>query len=204
MNSIDVLPYVQELSPDKLPIVISYFGSLGLNRGNMIAELGRLSKGRFVINVYSFAITNEMESLFKNSGVIYKGSVKGDDLENAMYDSNVLLHVESDDTVNRAFTMLAVSTKIPEYLMHSRIILGFGPPEVASMELLSRNKIGVCINSGSSIEEKENTISLLLDKKYRERIASNGYAYALSHFDKKKNAVKIKSDFISLLDNESR
>lgn len=198
MNSVNIIPYCKSQRPND-KIIISYFGSLGLNRGNMIAELGGLSKNRFVINVYSFSITDELRELFNAAGVTFKGSLTGADLEKAMFDSDILLHVESDDIKYRSFTKLAISTKIPEYLMHSRFVLGYGPAELASMELLTENKIGLCINSDSTIQEKEQQLEQMMDANFRNEISYCGYLYAKTHFDKKKNADVVKDAIASIL-----
>lgn len=116
-----------------------------------------------------------------------------------MFDSDILLHVESDDIKYRSFTRLAISTKIPEYLMHSRFVLGYGPAELASMELLTENKIGMCINSDSTIQEKEQQLEQIMDANFRNEIAYCGYLYATKHFDKKKNADLVKDAIAFIL-----
>ena len=47
-----------------------------------------------------------------------------------------LLHVEAFDEKSKKSTRLSVSTKIFEYLYAGKIILGYGPSDVASMEYL--------------------------------------------------------------------
>lgn len=198
MNAIDVLPY-SDIPAKSSDIIVSYFGSLGLNRDKCIARLGVLSKGLFSIRVYSFNISDEQRQLFQESGVEYMGSLKSEELSAAMHNSDVLLHVESDDEESRAFTKLAISTKIPEYLMHSRMILGYGPVEVASMKILSDNNIGLVIGSDESTEAIINKLKEILDFNTRKQLSSSGYDYATMHFDREKIGEKIKDDFHRLL-----
>lgn len=198
MNAIDVLPY-SNIPAKSSDIIVSYFGSLGLNRDKSIARLGALSKGLFSIHVYSFNISDEQRQLFLGSGVEYMGSLKSEGLSAAMYNSDVLLHVESDDDESRAFTKLAVSTKIPEYLMHSRMILGYGPAEVASMKILSDNNIGLVIGSDESTEEIIKKLKEILNFNTRKRLSLSGYEYATMHFDREKIGEKIKDNFHRLL-----
>ena len=142
---------------------------------------------RGLINVYSIDLpSNKILDQFKKSNINYRGSVEGNGLKKAIKDSDVLLHVESDDNKNRQLTKLSISTKIPEYLMSGRFIVGFGPTEVASMRLLSENKIGIVIPSSIT----SNNLKLELNKitsnpELRIELGEAGYRYAIKHFDKK-------------------
>jgi len=198
MNAINVLPYKPQTGTRK-KIVISYFGSLGLNRDRIIASLGSMASKLFEINVYAFNINDESKRLLEENGVKYKGALKSEELDDAMYASDVLLHVESDDEESRAFTKLAISTKIPEYLMHSRLILGYGPTEVASMQLISNNNIGVVISSDDTKDEQMRKLEMILDSDNRSHIAERGYQFALENFDRKKIGMVIKEKFTEIL-----
>ena len=71
--------------------------------------------------------------------------------------ADVLVHVESDDPEVLQNTRLSVSTKIPEYLSSGRLVLGFGPLNVASLALLKKYSLGVVVDSSTSedwIEEQ--------------------------------------------------
>jgi glycosyltransferase involved in cell wall biosynthesis len=184
MNSVDKQVF-SNYTPNKV-VVYSYFGGLHLNRWKMLIRLSN-SLERGLINVYSIDLpSNKILDQFKKSNINYRGSVEGYDLKKAIKDSDVLLHVESDDNKNRQLTKLSISTKIPEYLMSGRFIVGFGPTEVASMRLLSENKIGIVIPSSIT----SNNLKLELNKitsnpELRIELGEAGYRYAIKHFDKK-------------------
>lgn len=193
MNSVAIRPY--QPYPNKDSLSITYFGGLHLNRWQMIARLSSMLPPNAHIDVYTSAnsINDTINRCFMEKGINYRGSLSGQELVRAMTESDILLHVESDDEINRRFTRLAVSTKIPEYLMTGRPVLGFGPDEVASMKILSENKIGFVISSDeddASIREKINT--LIEDYTLRESLGKCGYDYATLHFDKE----RIASDFL--------
>jgi hypothetical protein len=192
MNSIPLRDYVEPQHSQK-PISISYFGSLGLNRGKMIGRLSQILGDKAKVIAYTFGhLSEEEESSIKEQGVDIRAGIKGEEFHKAVYDSDVLLHVESDDKTNRAFTRLAVSTKIPEYLMHSRPVLGFGPTEVASMRLLSNNHVGLVVSSEYSEEEIREAVSSLYDLKKRIEFSQRGYNFACEVFDRRRNALKFK------------
>lgn len=193
MNSIPLRPYSLPQHKNG-PIKISYFGNLGLNRGRMIGKLAQILGPKVEISAYTFGrLSDEEERLIKNQGVILRAGVKGEDFNKALYDSDILLHVESDDKTNRAFTRLAISTKIPEYLMYSRPILGFGPTELASMRLLTNNDVGLVVSSELSEEEIREAVSFFYNPQNRIDYSKRGYNFACEMFDRQKNADKFRS-----------
>jgi glycosyltransferase involved in cell wall biosynthesis len=198
MNSIEKQEYYPYL--EKQGVVFSYFGGLHLNRWKMLIRLANsLSIGS--LNVYSIEKPSEEILIeFAKANIKYIGAVEGTDLKNAILGSDVLLHVESDDLYNRTLTKLSVSTKIPEYLMSGRLVLGFGPEEVASMKILSDNKIGVVIASSISDDcLKSELIKIVLDFELRKRIGLQGYDYACENFDNKMIANRFKERVENLI-----
>lgn len=189
MNSIPIEPYYKY--ENKSIKIISYFGGLHLNRWKMIVRLASIIKApNILIDVYTNSIiTGEMEFEFNRCGVIVKKPLEGDELKNEIKKSDILLHVESDDKFNRALTKLSISTKIPEYLMSGRFILGFGPIEVASMKLIHDNSIGMVISSDLSDNDLEEKLDdIISNYELRKEIGLRGYDFAVSNFDNSKNS----------------
>ena len=198
MNAVDIVPFVA--SPTyQSPIIISYFGGLHLNRWKMLVRLANILKEYVHLRVYTASeLTDEIQQSFAIAQIEYCGCVVGDELCNARLKSDVLLHVESDDVTNRAYTRLAISTKIPEYLISGRIVLGFGPEEVASMKILKDNNIGVVISSDLSDDAiKKAFLDNFSDNGKCESMRKRAYEYAREHFDKK----SISSNFRLLLES---
>jgi len=200
MNAADVLPYVKPKSNAEKPI-IAYFGGLLLDRWKMIVRLSNIIYPNANIHVYSFTeLSEEISCAFINSQITYHKGLCGSEFRDAILNSDILLHVESDNPVLRQFTKLAISTKIPEYLMAGRLTIGFGPAEVASMRLLSDNNIGFVISSDASDEDlNKKLMEILLNYDYRDSIAIRGYDYATSNFDKTKISQEFKNKLISIL-----
>lgn len=180
----------------KSPIIISFFGNLELNRWKMIARFAnklklveKLFNMDVLVKVYSMSILDdEMVSTFKQSNIEFCGFVSGDSFKEALKNSNILLHVESDDKVYSSLTRLSVSTKIPEYLVSNRPIIAYGPSDVASISLLQKNKIGYVIDC----KEEDSVITDLLKKYINEIITGNNYIckraynFVAQNYDKNK------------------
>lgn len=183
MNSIEIQEYVPYNESNK-KIVFSYFGGLHLNRWKMLAKFAEaLPEG--VVNVYSIAKPDQqIAERFKEAGIIFKGAVSGDNLQKAILESDVLLHVESDDDYNRSLTKLSVSTKIPEYLMSGRMVIGFGPKDVASMQIISQNEVGLVMSSNLTKNELSSELKKIVeDYEFRKEIGKKGYDFAIKHFN---------------------
>lgn len=200
MNATEIYPYVAPIVVNKRP-TISYFGGLHLNRWEMIVRLSNIVNQDATIHVYSFAdLSEDIIREFEKSKVIYHTGLKGYELRNAMLNSDILLHVESDDSIQRRFTRLAISTKIPEYLISGRLVLGFGPAEVASMRFLSDNNIGFVVSSDEPDVEVRNRLKEILPNyEYLNDVVKYGYDFAAKNFNKSALALEFKSRLESIL-----
>lgn len=198
MNSIENVsyhPYIQKNNK----IIISYFGGLHLNRWKMLIKFAEATSNAQV-NIYSIANPEkDVLEKFKKAGIQFKGSVSGNDLQNAILASDVLLHVESDDDYNRLLTKLSISTKIPEYLISGRLVIGFGPTDVASMKILSSNNIGIVLSSEISKDVlREELDKIVTNFELRKKIGKRGYDYAVENFNNQIIAEDFKKRLLHL------
>ncbi len=199
MNSVDWKPFNPKLSLGK-EINVSYFGGLHLGRSDMIIKFAK--KYPFLkVKVYS--ITSPSSSClleFKHNNIEYCGGVTGKELDKAMLDADALLHIESDDKSYCSLTKLSVSTKIPEYLISSRLVIGYGPEYLASMKILKDNNVGIVISS----EEDKNDVDLnelLSNASAVNNMVSIGYNFATENFLKSKNSAMLKFQIESVVEN---
>ena len=111
----------------------------------------------------------------------------------------MLLHVESDDDYNRLLTKLSISTKIPEYLISGRLVIGFGPTDVASMKILSSNNIGIVLSSEISKDVlREELDKIVTNFELRKKIGKRGYDYAVENFNNQIIAEDFKKRLLHL------
>lgn len=76
--------------------------------------------------------------------------------------------------------------------MSGRVVLGFGPSEVASMRVLSDNNVGFVIPSTVTDDELKMMMNTIIkDDKLRHNIGLKGYNYAVENF----NNIEIINDF---------
>ena len=202
MNSTDVVPYCRPKSAG--PVIISYFGGLHTKRWEMIAGLAKIIGEKATIKVYSFDhLSEKIRSAFNKSGVLFIGGLTGVEYRNAIIESNILLHVESDDKYYRSLTHLSVSTKLPEYLMSGRLVLGFGPVDLASMRILTDNEIGAVISSEDNNSNILKKIERVIEnREYQIEMGLKAYEYAKNHFDNDRISRDFKEKIFSLVSKQ--
>lgn len=202
MNSVSLYPFVPKTTISHTK-TIAYFGGLNLNRWKMISRFSELVSGKARVLVYTGQeITDEIDKAFKISGVELGGFLKGEEVRTKMLESDILLHIESDDKYYRSLTCLSVSTKIPEYLMSSRPVVAYGPAEIASIRLISDNNLGITISSEESEANQKNVLFKFLDNEEQQQLyVKRAYDYASSHFDKDKVSEGLRNKIIQICKN---
>ena len=203
MNSTDVIPYSPREDLNR-PLIISYFGGLSLGRWEMISRLADVVKDDAVIKVYTaHEITDEITAAFDKPNIQMCGTVLGKDLDDARQSCDCLLHVESDKDEYRSRTALSISTKIPESLMQSRLLLAYGPSEVASMQLIQRHNLGLFISSEQTIEaQRELFLQYYKNPEKTREVVKNAYDYACTHFNKQAVSEKLKRELTDLVNKQ--
>lgn len=190
MNSTPIFPINLRTN---IPKNISYFGGLHLDRWKMIVRFAEIFDGE--VNVYTTSeMTREIEKTFAERNVKYRGGVSGDKLTEAMQRSDALLHIESDEKKYMKRTKLAVSTKIPEYMASGRVIIGFGNPDLASMEFISRNNAGLIIDSREKVDKSRMTIKEKLNVENIDLWVTNAFNYAKVYLEENVLSLKFRND----------
>ena len=126
-------------------ICFTYTGNLGLGRWQQLCALAKSLQtiddergNRVRLEVYS---SQEQLSAFRGEFAKYpvlvpKGWVPSQELPRVLHQADVLVHVESFDPLMISRTRLSLSTKLNQYMMAGRCLIGFGPPNLASMQLI--------------------------------------------------------------------
>ena len=209
-NAIDVDKY-SHLSPKKIEkgdtIVISYIGALHSNRWKTISALGkfvkevnrRLDGNKVCIKVFSSTgLRTKMSTAFRESGVEFCGVLDAEGVIKQMEESHFLLHAESFDKRNRTYVRYSVSTKISEYLSSNRMIIAYGPHEVASMELLNDNNLGCCLTDLDTKEEIVRKLCAAIEN-YNSYDYTRAKQFVLDNYTKNIMTNRLESDLAKAL-----
>ncbi|MER2076583.1 hypothetical protein [Psychrobacillus psychrotolerans] len=158
-----------------------FAGNLGLNRWKVIVKIAEALKvleteGIYAeLEIYSLAVPpkNILDKMNLSPNIGFRGSLNQEELDRKVKNSDVLIHVEAFDRKNRNITRLSISTKIPEYMRSNRCIFAVGPNDVASMQYIEKNNLGVVLNTLDKSHLKSNTKELINNSELRRKYAEN-------------------------------
>ena len=149
MNSVSLNNSTDNLRDEHLFV---YAGNVRLNRWKVLVELGKAihridPKNVLLICTPDAVSDNVLDTFTKCPSIKYGGSLNSTELQGVFSKCNYVVHVEAFDKANKEITRYSISTKIPEYMSSGAIMIAIGPDDIASMEYISNEKIGICINS---------------------------------------------------------
>ena len=153
---------------------ITYIGGLGLNRHEVLIQLGLFFKENYnlYIDVYSFETNKEIiEQLTESNGIIFHGGIHADEVRQIQKNSLLLLHVESFDEKMRNRTRFSLSTKISESLCSGTVLLTFGPSDIASIQYLNNYNYPFVFSDLESL--KRNIEDVFNEKTYNDIILAS-------------------------------
>jgi len=185
-NSIDN-PNLSKYLPGAGTVKLVYAGNLGLNRWKILGRIAgclqelRAEEGFQVeLSIYSLVAPAADALSVLNAPPVssYKGALNSEELKAVISYSDALVHVEAFDKKNRHITRLSISTKIPEYLVSGRCIFAVGPEDVASMQYLVENDLGVIVTSVDKARIKQALRELITNSGKRTRYAEKGLEHA--------------------------
>lgn len=188
-------------------VVISFIGGLHLKRwqticelGEIISEINREKSWQVEVNVYALELEDGVEDAFKNSGVNYMGALNPQGVIDTMRNSDALLHVESFDEVGRVFVKYSISTKISEYLAGKRLVIAYGPHEVASISLFKDNNFGCVLTDLDGRQEKKRKLIEAITH-YNDNDYTVQYEYCKQHYDRNKMRKMLLDDMKEVIKN---
>ena len=136
-----------------------YAGNLGLNRWRQLRalalaldELSTQSGQKLKLDVYSAQeqISAYRSALEVSPLVNLQGWCPSNKLPQVFHEADVLVHVESFDEQVASLTRLSLSTKLYQYMMAGRCLMGFGPESLASMQFIKQSKAGFVVSTNKT------------------------------------------------------
>ena len=95
-----------------------------------------------------------LDTLTTENGINFHGRINYDEVTKIMHESDVLVHTESMDKINRNKVRYSVSTKIADSLGSGINMFAYGPSTVASMRHLIDNDCAIVCTKQEDLKEK--------------------------------------------------
>lgn len=179
---IEMIPFMYCIEPDKFNrskqtadtdevVRFVYIGGLHLNRWEPLREIGAALeqlavegvKTECLIYTHPFDREKYLKKFSDCPAIRIEGSLGHDEVPQAQCSADCLIHIESFNPAEKAFTHLSVSSKIPEYMAAGRPIFAYGPDDAASIRYIGD------IGCGFIVDRKDTS---LLKQKIKEAATS--------------------------------
>ena len=212
MNSIPD-PLLPKYIPKNNEIKLIYAGNLGLNRWKVLVLIAECLEDLYEeegykgeLSIFSLIEPESKELLLLNRPPYshFKGALNTEELNNIKKYCDILVHVEAFDKKNRHITRLSISTKIPEYLASGRCVFAVGPKDVASMQYLAENDLGVTVMSDDKLDIKRSLKEIMINNELRTLYAEKGIEVARLFHNADKTAENIFQIVTSSIRNFSK
>ena len=170
MNSTDIQPMGDIEYRTKKTFNISYIGNLGYDRWKNIIEIKDVidrvnneTSTKYKFKVYSGEKNKEVLNMIKDKlKDDYCGAISKEEVIRKMKETDILIHTENFENTNKEKVKYSLSTKIPDILASQRLMLAYGPREIASIQYIEKNNVGIIAGSNSELESK---LKELVEKK---------------------------------------
>lgn len=191
-TSSEMLPILKEEKNEEF--IISYCGNLGINRHRSLIEIADTVQkidSNIFINVYGKAPTEQVKrELEECKGIKYHGMVSYEKVQEIMYKSDLLLHVESFDEFYKEDLKFAFSTKIADSLSCGKSFLLYAPENLACTKYIIENKVAHVVTEKDKLY---NTLfKIIKDEKFRKKYISNALIISEKNHRQKNNCLKFQ------------
>lgn len=179
-----VLPVVRT---NNQQVVITYAGNLYAGRFKTLLHFCRFisllnaRSLKYIVNIYSAdkLSLREIRKANKMKGITFKGFVDKLQIEEILFKSDFLLHVESFERKHIASVEYSLSTKVVDYLFAQKPILAIGDIKCASIDYLNHHQAAITFTHKAidlnDLNDKLNDDSL------HKRVCDNSLRLALTN-----------------------
>lgn len=191
-TSSEMLPALKEEKNEEF--IISYCGNLGINRHRSLIEIADTVQkidSNIFINIYGKAPTEQVKKeLEECKGIKYHGMVSYEKVQEIMYKSDLLLHVESFDEFYKEDLKFAFSTKIADSLSCGKSFLLYAPENLACTKYIIENKVAHVVTEKDKLY---NTLfEIIEDERFRKKYISNALIISEKNHRQKNNCIKFQ------------
>ncbi len=190
---------LQSKALSKEEVTFIYVGGFHLGRYENLLEIGQaianVRKQGVPAKVLIYAPSADIEQYgdsLRNDGVEICGTLAPQDVQTALLQADVAIHVESFLDKFSCYTRLSVSTKLPQYCATSLPILAYCPSQVASCRYVQDSQCGIAVGH-KNIHELEVAIrDLALDSALRQQLGRYALSVARERHDAFKERVRFR------------
>lgn len=194
MNPVEVRDYFPPRLKVQKPgsiVRFVYVGGLHLGRFECLADIALViqklkTEGlpvEFCVYapVHDALAARQLESI--GSAVIFKGSVRPEEVSCVLDECDVAVHVESFSDSCAEYTRLSVSTKIPQYFAAGIPVLAYGPSSLASCQYVRATRAGVLVDKRGEGSLEAGICALVIESDSRSDMGMRAWIRAREYHE---------------------
>lgn len=210
MNPVEVSDSFPRLKAQKQGGIVRfvYVGGLHLGRSECLADIALvLQKLKIEGLPVEFCVyapahdahaASQLESI--GSAIIFKGSVRPEEVSGVLDESDVAVHVESFSNSCAEYTRLSVSTKIPQYFAAGIPVLAYGPSSLASCQYVRSTQAGILVDKRGNDSLEAGIYSLVIGNVSRRDMGMRAWMRAREHHE----ITTVRRRFMAVLSSATR
>ena len=148
--------------------------------------------------VHDALAASQLESI--GTAVIFKGSVRPEEVSGVLNESDVAVHVESFSDSCAEYTRLSVSTKIPQYFAAGIPVLAYGPSSLASCQYVRSTQAGVLVDKRSNGSLEAGIRALVIENDSRSDMGMRAWMRAREYHE----MTAVRRRFMAVLSSATR
>lgn len=179
--------------------VVSYFGNMGYDRSIVLVEVARLLRSlnlNIEFNVYGKGFPEAIKRLEDCEEINYQGFIPYSELVEIIRNSDIVLHVESQNPKHAESLRYGFSTKIADCLSCGKPFLLFSSRDIACAQYLIDNDCAWVATNLEALKQAVKTI--LFDDDERNRRLKVAQHVAMKNHSIIGNCTKFQQALISL------
>lgn len=192
------------------PIRMVYAGKFYCNRWKVLAQIVDVIKEinqeyiKIILEIYTrdFPTKTQKDRLDDRKNSYIMGGVSQEELKMIYSQSDIALHVESNDLKNRLATRWSFSTKIIDCIFSGCAVLAFCWKQHSGWTYLKREKAALCISDGHEL--KVALTNLCDNPQLIEKYARKAYECGTKNHLRKAIQEMMMDDFNSVIHNYKR
>lgn len=187
------------------PLKLIYTGNIYLGRDDSLGlikqALEEINQKHKIAELYIYSgskIDNKTnKKIISDGNTFFMGSVPAEEIADIQNNADILVHVESVNDKERLEVRHSLSTKIVDYLSREKCILAVGIDDVASIQYLKSNGVGIVVDNVEDIKNK--LLELYEDRKLLENYKVKSSNFISKHHDKEKIQDNLKNDLYEII-----
>ncbi|MBE0661410.1 MAG: DUF115 domain-containing protein [Bacteroidales bacterium] len=198
-NGVDPAEFKQKVWSGRSPVsaenpfILRYNGGLAADMGfdsvtdiaMAVSELSQTYDLRFEIYTTEWHLEKALKKYKQMKGVSVAALVDSKLYKQSLSEADVLIIAYNFDEISLSYTSLSLANKLPECLVSGAVVLGYGPPQSATIDFLKKADCAKVVERRSVEDIKAVIVSLISDLDHCHEVSRKAIDFVSKNLTKK-------------------